>query len=118
MEELINHCFGSSPEESWGQLLKMDLGAGVLGQAVSDGFSSYMILGAGQGRASIGLVAGPPPWLLGFLLSSRGVRLILRLSLDHLGPGGRQREEEPWPFSWRSPKLLGGEGPQLRKSPL
>lgn len=57
--------------------------------------------------AGTGPVAGQPPWLLGFLLSSRGASLIQRLGLDHLGPVGRQREEETWSFRWRSPKLRG-----------
>lgn len=65
-----------------------------------------------------GPVAGQPTWLLGFLLSTRGTSLPLRLGLDHLGPWGSKREEEPWGFSWRSPKLLGEDIPELRKAPV
>ena len=64
MEELVNHCFGFSPEESWGQSLKLDPGAGVLGHIISDGFSSYMILGETKARPAqaLWLVSHPGFW--------------------------------------------------------
>lgn len=60
---------------------------------------------------AIGPVVGQQAGLLGFLLSSRGISGDLRLCLDRMGPWGSQREEEPWPFSWRRPKFLGEDSP-------
>lgn len=80
MEELINHCFGFSPEESWGQSQKLDPRVGILGQIISDGFKLLHDPRRDQDRAGTGQ-------LLAFLLSSREASLILRFGLDNLGLG-------------------------------
>ena len=85
MEELINHCFGFSPDESWGQSQKLDPGVGVLGQIISDGFKLLHDPRRDQDRAG-------KDRLLGFLLSSREASLILRLGLDNLGLGEGEAE--------------------------
>lgn len=86
MEKLINHCFGSYPEESWSQSLKLNPGAGVLGQIVSGSFDFFMSLEETKAELATNPVASQPTWLLGFLLSSRGTTLTLRFGLDHLRP--------------------------------
>lgn len=85
MEELINHCFGFSPEESWGQSQKLDPRVGILGQIISDGFKLLHDPRRDQDRSGKGR-------LLSFLLSSREASLILRLGLDKLGLGEGEAE--------------------------
>lgn len=85
MEELINHCFGFSPEESWGQSQKLDPRVGILGQIISDGFKLLHDPRRDQDRSGKGQ-------LLSFLLSSREASLILRLGLDKLGLGEGEAE--------------------------
>lgn len=91
MEELINHCFGSCPEGSWSQLLKLNPGAGVLGQIVSGSFNFYMSLEETEAELATNPVASQPTWLLSFLLSSRGTTLTLSLALT---TGGMKEAEE------------------------